>query len=47
VRKGALTLLKKIGALEGLKELVFTTNGSQLLQMVDQLRDANAKRPEY
>lgn len=44
VRKGALTLLKKIGALEGLKELVLTTNGSQLLQMVDQLRDANVKR---
>src|SRR6267143_5835674 len=33
VRKNILWLLEQLGALEGLKELVLTTNGSQLEKM--------------
>lgn len=44
VRKGALSLLEKIGQLEPLKELVLTTNGSQLETMAPALSAAGVKR---
>ncbi len=44
VRKGALELLKNIGQLENLHELVITTNGSQLETMAPALKDAGIKR---
>ena len=44
VRKGALNLLTNIGRIEGLKELVITTNGSQLVNMASQLKDSGVKR---
>jgi GTP 3',8-cyclase len=44
VRKGALDLLANIGALEGLKELVITTNGSQLKSLASQLKETGVKR---
>ncbi len=44
VRKGALDLLTRIGKLEGLNELVLTTNGSQLAAMAGDLKQAGVKR---
>ena len=44
VRKGALELLKNIGRIETLSELVITTNGSQLETMAVQLKEAGVKR---
>ena len=44
VRKGALNLLTNIAKIEGLKELVITTNGSQLANMASQLKDSGVKR---
>ncbi|MDD5215410.1 MAG: GTP 3',8-cyclase MoaA [Methylococcales bacterium] len=44
VRKGALELLAQLGALEGLHELVLTTNGSQLVTAAPILKAANVKR---
>lgn len=44
VRKGVLGLLKKIAALDGQKELVITTNGSQLEAMALPLKKAGVKR---
>ncbi|MEI6745095.1 MAG: GTP 3',8-cyclase MoaA [Methylococcaceae bacterium] len=44
IRKGALELLHQIGALEGLHELVLTTNGSQLVTAAPILKAANVKR---
>ena len=44
VRKGALELMEKIGQLEGLKEQVITTNGSQLVTMAQDLKNAGIKR---
>ncbi len=44
IRKGALDLLMQIGALEGLHELVLTTNGSQLITAAPILKAANVKR---
>lgn len=44
VRKGALVLLEKIGQLNGLRELVLTTNGSQLSTMAAELKQAGVKR---
>jgi cyclic pyranopterin phosphate synthase len=44
VRKGALELLQNIGRLEGLNELVLTTNGSQLPTMAEDLKAAGVKR---
>lgn len=44
VRKGVLTLLNKIGQLDPLNELVLTTNGSNLLTMAHDLKQANVKR---
>ncbi|WP_045223461.1 GTP 3',8-cyclase MoaA [Methyloterricola oryzae] len=44
VRKGVLDLLRKLGRLEGLRELVLTTNGSHLAEMAAELREAGVKR---
>jgi len=44
VRKNALWLFEEIGQLPGLRELVVTTNGSQLEQYAQALRDAGVKR---
>ncbi|MGZ8137317.1 MAG: GTP 3',8-cyclase MoaA [Methylococcaceae bacterium] len=44
VRKGALELLQNIGSIATLKELVITTNGSQLETMAASLKDAGVKR---
>lgn len=44
VRKGVLDLLQRIGGIESLKELVLTTNGSQLVQMAQDLKQAKVKR---
>ncbi len=44
VRKNALWLFEAIGQLEDLKELVLTTNGSQLAQQAMALKNAGVKR---
>jgi cyclic pyranopterin phosphate synthase len=44
IRKGALELLQNIGRIQSLKELVLTTNGSQLENMAASLREAGVKR---
>lgn len=44
VRKGALGLLEQIAQLNGLDELVLTTNGSQLVNMAADLKAAGVKR---
>ncbi len=44
VRKNALWLFQEIGKLEQLKELVLTTNGSQLEKQAKDLKDAGVKR---
>lgn len=44
VRKGALDLLENLGKLQGLKELVITTNGAQLESMAPALKQAGVKR---
>lgn len=44
VRKGALELLRRLSGLDGLKELVMTTNGSQLETMAAALKQAGVKR---
>ena len=44
VRKGALSVMRSIGQLAGLDELVITTNGSQLESMAEALHDAGVKR---
>lgn len=44
VRKGVLWLSEEIAALPGLKELVMTTNGSQLVSMAEPLARAGVKR---
>lgn len=44
VRRNVLWLLERIAALDGLKELVLTTNGSQLERYAPSLRDAGVKR---
>lgn len=44
VRKGAVELLTHIGRLPGLRELLLTTNGSQLQQMAQPLKEAGVKR---
>jgi len=44
VRKGALELLQNLGRLDGLDELVLTTNGSQLDSMAEALKAAGVKR---
>lgn len=44
VRKNALWLFEEVGQLQGLKELVLTTNGSQLEKQAGDLRKAGVKR---
>jgi GTP 3',8-cyclase len=44
VRKNALWLFQEVGQLEGLRELVVTTNGSQLEAQVADLKKAGVKR---
>jgi cyclic pyranopterin phosphate synthase len=44
VRRGALGLLGALGRLHGLRELVLTTNGSQLVACAQDLRDAGVRR---
>jgi cyclic pyranopterin phosphate synthase len=44
VRKNILSLFQGLGQLEGLNELVLTTNGSQLVKMAQPLKDAGVKR---
>ena len=44
VRQNILWLAERIAALPGLRELVLTTNGSQLGRMAQPLRDAGVKR---
>lgn len=44
VRKNALSLLEDIGQLPGLKELVMTTNGSQLEHFAAPLKQAGVRR---
>ncbi len=44
VRKNALWLFNEIGQLESLKELVLTTNGSQLKKQAQALKNAGVKR---
>lgn len=44
VRKNALWLFEEVGKLEGLNELVLTTNGSQLEKQAQSLRNAGVKR---
>jgi cyclic pyranopterin phosphate synthase len=44
VRRGIEKLLHNLGKLEGLKELVITTNGSQLTKMAADLKSAGVKR---
>lgn len=44
VRKGALDLIRQIGQLQGLRELVLTTNGSQLEKTAGELKAAGVKR---
>ena len=44
VRKNALWLFEEVGKLEGLRELVVTTNGSQLEQQAAALKHAGVRR---
>ena len=44
VRKNALWLFEEVGKLQGLKELVLTTNGSQLMSQAAALKAAGVKR---
>jgi cyclic pyranopterin phosphate synthase len=44
VRKGAIGLLRRLARLEGLRELVLTTNGSQLETTAQEIREAGVKR---
>ncbi len=44
VRNNVLWLFQQLGQLPGLKELVTTTNGSQLVKLAQPLRDAGVKR---
>jgi cyclic pyranopterin phosphate synthase len=44
VRKDALKLFEEVGTLPGLRELTLTTNGSQLVQYAQPLKDAGVKR---
>ncbi|HKK16895.1 MAG TPA: radical SAM protein, partial [Gammaproteobacteria bacterium] len=44
VRRNVIKLLDDLGRLPGLRELVMTTNGSQLEKMAPQLKEAGVKR---
>lgn len=44
IRRNVIKLFRDIGQLPGLRELVLTTNGSQLVRMASELKDAGVKR---
>jgi GTP 3',8-cyclase len=44
IRRNVIKLFEDIGQLSGLDELVLTTNGSQLINMAQPLKDAGVKR---
>jgi cyclic pyranopterin phosphate synthase len=44
VRRNALWLIERLGALQGLRELVLTTNGSQLQRLAQPLQRAGVRR---
>jgi cyclic pyranopterin phosphate synthase len=44
VRKDAIKLFEEVGTLPGLRELTLTTNGSQLVQYAQPLKNAGVKR---
>ena len=44
VRKNAMWLIERLGAMQGLDDLVMTTNGSQLARYAQGLRNAGVKR---
>jgi len=44
VRKDAISLMRNIGNLPGLRELTLTTNGSQLSNFAEELRSAGVRR---
>ena len=44
IRRNIIKLFRDIGRMEGLKELVLTTNGSQLPKLAGELKDAGVKR---
>ena len=44
VRKGSMGLLRNLGHIKGLRELVLTTNGSQLQTMAGELKSCGVKR---
>ncbi len=44
VRRNVISLFKELGKLEGLRELVLTTNGSQLPRLAEPLREAGVRR---
>jgi len=44
VRKGVVGLLERLGARSELEDLAITSNGSQLIEMAGQLKDAGVKR---
>jgi len=44
IRRNVIKLFQDIGQLPGLRELVITTNGSQLPKLAQQLKDAGVKR---
>lgn len=44
VRNGAIALLQQLGRLDGLQELVMTSNGSKLAQLAGEIREAGVKR---
>ncbi len=44
IRRNIVKLFRDIGRLEGLRELVLTTNGSQLPRLAGELQDAGVKR---
>ncbi len=44
IRNNVISLIEKLGQLQGLDELVITTNGSQLQRMATRLREAGVKR---
>lgn len=44
VRHNIMQLVEQLGAMQGLEELVMTTNGSQLQRLAQPLRDAGVKR---
>jgi GTP cyclohydrolase subunit MoaA len=44
VRKDVVGMLADVAKLDGLEELVITTNGSQLVKLAQPLKDAGVKR---